>query len=299
MAKLLVVEDSESQARLIQALLQIGGHEVGLACNGREGLQQAVDGNPQLVLTDLQMPEMNGLELVEAMRHQCPSIPVVLMTAFGSDDIAVEALKRGAASYVPKRRLAQDLLRTVNGLLAVAQMRHPDQLMQYLQQAEAIFQLDNEVESVPALTNYIQNMVMEIHQCGDNTAMRLGVAIHEALVNAIYHGNLQVSSELREGSGDAFDKLVAERRQIEPYAQRRVTVVARVSRTETVIAVRDEGDGFDPAIVPDPSESANLEKLSGRGLFLIRTFLDEVRYNSRGNEITMVKRRELLTSSRN
>lgn len=299
MAKLLVVEDSDSQARLIQALLEIAGHEVQLAGDGVRGLQMAIDSAPQLVLTDLQMPEMNGLELVEAMRRQCPAVPVVLMTAFGSDDIAVEALKRGAASYVPKRRLPQDLVRTVNGLLALANMRHPDRLMQYLQQAEAVFQLDNSVESVPALTNYIQNMVMQIHQCGDNTAMRLGVAIHEALVNAIYHGNLQVSSELREGDGVAFDHLVEQRRRLEPYANRRVTVMARVSRTETMIAIRDEGDGFDPSIVPDPSEPANLEKLSGRGLFLIRTFLDEVRYNSRGNEITMVKRRELAASSPN
>src|ERR1043166_1117746 len=83
MARLLVVEDSPSQARLIQALLESANHEVRVATNGVEGLDTADSFLPQVVLTDLQMPEMNGLELVEAMRRKQPAIPVILMTAFG------------------------------------------------------------------------------------------------------------------------------------------------------------------------------------------------------------------------
>jgi len=55
--------------------------------------------------------------------------------------------------------------------------------------------------------------------------------------------------------------------------------------------LRDEGKGFDPATVPDPCDAKNLARLSGRGLMLIRTFMDEVRFSERGNELTMVKRR--------
>ena len=53
--------------------------------------------------------------------------------------------------------------------------------------------------------------------------------------------------------------------------------------------VRDDGNGFDPAILPDPTDPANLERVSGRGLLLIQTFMDSVRHNATGNEITMVK----------
>ena len=71
----------------------------------------------------------------------------------------------------------------------------------------------------------------------------------------------------------------------------RAFVRAELSRTEAAYVVRDEGPGFNPHGLPDPRDAANLEKASGRGLFLIRTFMDEVRYNASGNEITLIKRR--------
>ncbi len=293
MARLLVVEDSLTQAKWIQALLTKAGHEVRVAADGIQGLTATEEFSPQVMLTDLQMPEMDGLELVKVMRHRHPAIPVVLMTAFGSDDIAVEALKRGAASYVPKARLAQDLPRTLQELLTLINSRASDRALPFLQQCEANFLLDNDATTIPAVTGYIQNMLQQVQHSNENTLLRLGIAMHEAFANAIYHGNLQVSSETREGDGKLFDDLVAQRRQEAPYANRRIAVTARVSQTEAVIAVRDEGPGFDPALIPDPTTEANLEKLSGRGLLLIRTFLDEVRHNSRGNEITMLKRCEI------
>ena len=56
--------------------------------------------------------------------------------------------------------------------------------------------------------------------------------------------------------------------------------------------VRDEGNGFDPTILPDPTDPANLEKSSGRGILLMRTFMDEVVFNEVGNEVQMLKRRK-------
>ena len=64
------------------------------------------------------------------------------------------------------------------------------------------------------------------------------------------------------------------------------------TRTEATYVIRDEGRGFDPAALSDPTSPQNLDRLTGRGLFLIRTFMDEVRHNDVGNEITLVKRRD-------
>ena len=74
---------------------------------------------PDLIVTDLQMPRMDGLALVEAVRSDHPSVPVVLITAHGSEDIAAKA-RSGAASYVPKRHLAQDLAAVVTHIIAMA-----------------------------------------------------------------------------------------------------------------------------------------------------------------------------------
>src|SRR5687767_9244295 len=110
MKKILVVDDSPVDQTLVGRLLQkCEGLEPIYADNGREALAAIEREEPDLVLTDLQMPEMDGLALVKAIRKQHSSVPVILMTAFGSEDIAMEALHRGAANYVPKKNLAKDL----------------------------------------------------------------------------------------------------------------------------------------------------------------------------------------------
>src|ERR1700722_9974854 len=109
MAKILVVDDSLVDQRLAGRLLQEHSDNVYLdkpmavqvvyANNGKEALDVIPRDRPDLVLTDLQMPELNGLELVDALRDKFPALPVILMTAHGSEDIALQALRRGAASY--------------------------------------------------------------------------------------------------------------------------------------------------------------------------------------------------------
>jgi CheY-like chemotaxis protein len=109
MTLILVVDDSATDRRLAGDCSSGGGWVVEYAADGREALARIAVSPPDLILTDLQMPELNGLELVEAVQRDYPLIPVILMTAQGSERIAVDALERGAACYVPKRELAQDL----------------------------------------------------------------------------------------------------------------------------------------------------------------------------------------------
>ncbi len=79
------------------------------------------------------MPELDGLELVGAVRSRFPLVPVILMTAYGSEEIAVRALRRGAASYVPKSRLALELLDTVDSVLHMSRAdRFHDRLAECL-----------------------------------------------------------------------------------------------------------------------------------------------------------------------
>ena len=91
--------------------------------------------------------------------------------------------------------------------------------------------------------------------------------------------------------GKPYEREIAERQQQTPFRDRRVTVSAKANRQEVEFAIRDEGPGFDIGSVPDPTNPENLAKVSGRGLFLINAFMDEVCHNEHGNEITMIKRR--------
>jgi anti-sigma regulatory factor (Ser/Thr protein kinase) len=129
-----------------------------------------------------------------------------------------------------------------------------------------------------------------LHPRDRTERIRVGIALHETLVNAIQHGNLELSSDLRQEDEQVFRDLGEERRRQSPYRDRRVRVRATLSRSEAVYVVEDEGPGFDPATVPDPTDPANLERVGGRGLMLIRTFMDEVEHNEKGNRITLRKR---------
>lgn len=294
MANLLVVDDSALDRFVAGALLEEHpGWTVVYAEDGKEALSCLRRQLPDLVLTDLQMPEINGLELVETIHSDFSAVPVILMTAHGSEEIAVAALQKGAHSYVPKRNLARDLVETVENVLAVTQTsRNHQQIIDCLERSEFRFILANDPHAIQPLIGHLQDLMMQMKLTDKGGLIRIGTALHEALANALEHGNLELRSDLREKDDrKEYLRLIEERRCQHPYHQRRIYVHVRFSRDEVVYIIRDEGPGFDPSTLSDPTDPANLERVSGRGLFLIRTFMDDVHFNPTGNEITMIKRR--------
>jgi CheY-like chemotaxis protein len=289
----LVVDDSALDRRLAGSILEKSGQFKPIYANhGLEALAIMEQEVPGLVLTDMLMPEMDGLELVETVRNRFPLVPVILMTAHGSEDVAFKALQRGAASYVPKKSLAQDLLETLEQVLAAAQVgRHQQRLQESLTRLESTYVLRNDRPLLPALVSQLQDDMARMQICDHAGRIRVGIALEEALVNAMYHGNLEVSSDLRQENEASYQGLARQRLQDMPYSERRIHVTARLTRTEGVFVIRDEGPGFNPKSLPDPTDPDNLGKTTGRGLLLIQTFMDEVNFNPQGNQITMIKRR--------
>jgi CheY-like chemotaxis protein len=294
-SQILIVDDSPVDRRMA-AMLLTRGLNVGVenAAHGIEALDMISRHQPDLVLTDLNMPEMDGLALVEAIRSQFPLVPTILMTAQGSEEIAMQALRRGAASYVAKRRLSADLVETVRDVLAVSQQDTQERrLHECWGHTEFEFHLGSDVTLVPVLVAHLQRYLRSLRHCDETELVRVGVALNEALQNAVYHGNLELDSELRLRNGDEYFREAESRRRLEPFCRRRVRLVARESRDEARYIVQDEGRGFDVAraLKDDPTDPSNLTRPFGRGLFLIHNFMSDVRFNSAGNEITMIHRR--------
>lgn len=286
--KVLVVDDSPVDRRLAGRLIEKHGLEVCYANDGEEAL--GVIGSADIVVTDLLMPRMTGLELVETARKRFPAVPVILMTAHGSEDTAAAALRRGAASYVPKRALARELVTTITEVLALSRPERDEQrVYDGLVELEARFSIDNHPASLAPLVRHLETLLVRMGIGDETDCIQVAVALREALTNAIEHGNLELSSTLKDNG--AYDAQAEERRARDPWRQRRVEVRVRMTREAVEYVVTDEGRGFDRALLPDPTDPANLERSHGRGLMLIGTFMDEVRHNDRGNVITMVKRR--------
>ena len=291
MARILVVDDSEVDRLIAEKILGSDeGFEVSSDADGVAAMASIAENLPDLVLTDLMMPEMNGLQVVAAVRAKFPGLPVILMTSQGSEEIAVRALKVGAMSYVPKRRLAKSLCGTVREVLDLAVKRRAEEtVLASLDRSELTFRIDNRQELVRPLVNHLQDIMALMSLCDEAERMQVGVALTEALNNALEHGNLEVKSVIREDDLDAYFELIRERRHQAPFCDRRIHIEAYLDRESARFVIRDEGPGFDPASLPDPRDPANLDRPSGRGVLLIRLFMDEVLYNEQGNEITMVK----------
>jgi anti-sigma regulatory factor (Ser/Thr protein kinase) len=155
---------------------------------------------------------------------------------------------------------------------------------------ECTFELENDLTLIPPLISYFQRTVKGTELLDDTDCLRVGVALEEALMNAVYHGNLEVKSQLREQNHRAYYDLAKQRMQEQPYSDRRIVVTAIITRMDATYIIRDAGPGFDPDELPDPTDPANLDRPFGRGLLLMHTFMDEVKYNDKGNEVTLVKR---------
>ena len=153
------------------------------------------------------------------------------------------------------------------------------------------FALENDPSIVPALVAYLQQDLVHMGQCDENEAMRAGRRAERGVAQRPIPR--QPRDQLRacvKEDDSAYYKLAEERRQLPPFRDRRIHVDAECRHHESVFSVRDEGRGFDPSTLPDPASPSSMAMASGRGLLLIRTFMDEVTFSQGGTQITMVKR---------
>ena len=295
MTRILVAEDSPTQAFQIQTKLSDEGYDVRLAKDGKDAFEQIPDFWPHLLLTDMEMPVMDGLDLVTEATEKYPAIPIILITAKGSDETAVEALERGAAAYLPKSLLDEKLFQTIDEVLDVLESADTySDLLQTMQYNEFRFCLENKPDLIRPLVDLVQQMVAGVGLCDDAESVRVGVAVDHAVRNAMLHGNLELSKEDLETGDDLYVQgeptMIEERAASDEFRDRRVHVTVKVEPTHATCVVRDDGPGFDVSILPNEDAKDILDPEHGRGYVLIKSMMDEVSYNDEGNELTLVKR---------
>jgi two-component system chemotaxis response regulator CheY len=121
MARILVIEDSAYQRTKISKVLESVGHLVIQASDGREGLLTAASSNPDLVLLDLLMPEMGGLEVLQELHDKHLALPVIVLTADIQETTRRQCLDLGADGFINKPLKSQELLDVVAQAIASKQ----------------------------------------------------------------------------------------------------------------------------------------------------------------------------------
>jgi CheY-like chemotaxis protein len=292
MPNVLVVDDSPVDRMMAGRFLEEEPDVViSFAGDGHEALDLIRERLPDAVVTDLQMPECDGLELVDALKRDYPRLPVILMTAQGSEEIAAEALRRGAASYVPKRALAAQLRETVARILsAVAADGQQSRLMHSLADSYSRFEIQMDPELIETLTSHLQEMLRCLPLGDESERMRVGIAIKHAMLNGLYHGNVEVPFDVDDLQSPKLAPLLEQRMSASPYAERKLIVEANISPRDACFQIRHEGPGYPAEVTSEAAADPCSSRHFTRGLVLLRSLMDEVRFGEEGRLVYLLKK---------
>ncbi|MBS1793510.1 MAG: ATP-binding protein [Acidobacteria bacterium] len=257
MKKILIVDDHDDLASLLKHEFSRHGHIVRTIESRAEAVGLIDAEEFDLVISDLDNEQLP----LEKKADEPECIPV----AVRSPHTRIKAFKLCFSNY-EKDEIDEDELKYFVRTTLDCKARCVDR-REYVQAIQE--KIEFEVPSVIGLMNnileYLMKRVEKVGVVNPETS-NLFVALDEAFVNAVKHGNKYDPTKL-------------------------VRITADVSPEEARFTIEDEGDGFDVAEIPDPLDPQNLFKTSGRGVLFIYNIMDEVKYNERGNRLTMVKKR--------
>lgn len=296
MSSILLVEDSPTQAMQMKMLLESAAHQVTCCDDGTRAIEHLRDSACELVVTDLELPLMNGLELIKQMQCDFPQIPAVLVTGQGSERLAAEALRAGATAYVPKSMVDDMLLGTVEDVLGVLRTdRSYAELIDCAVENRLVFELPNKMHLLTTAIDLTMQLASGMQLLSGVDRYRVWTALQHAASNAIYRGNLELTrdqwqqSSSDEDTAEESAAIVTQRLEAAPYKNRKIHYDARLMRDLIRIVIRDEGHGFNTSTMASQNDPKAMSENSGRGLVLMRNFMDKVTFNATGNEVTLIK----------
>jgi signal transduction histidine kinase/CheY-like chemotaxis protein len=209
----LIIDDNpETHRMLVDLVLEPNGYRHLAANDGAEGLRLALQERPNLIILDMQMPDMSGLDVLKAMRQQDLSIPTIVATVLESVDVAVQAFRAGACDYIIKPFDPQDMLEAIQRALVISRSRVvQDQLTQQLveaneklqrqlQELNAIYTIGRSVTSLLDLDQVLNRVVeaaVYLAKAGEGLLLLLDRDSNELYLRAAKDVGEEVARNLR------------------------------------------------------------------------------------------------------
>lgn len=251
-----------------------------LANNSFDAVVCAVD--------DLQGPARRCLDAIESGKR----LPTVIVTA--SRELPLRSFDIGTR-IVSIDDGANEIAKAIRQQLRRVNQRTPPTIDDT--EMEFSFRFKADPKRIGKARAVAGGFIQRCLQIDERELTRLELVLEEALTNAVYHGSLDISSEIKTEHPEEFKRLLAERLNTPPYADRQVKVLLSIDHTGLSIVVSDEGNGFDVAHTAAAEDHDAVHRASGRGLLLMRAFADSVVFNETGNSVTLTKRRALAPST--
>jgi len=257
--KILIIDDHDDLATALEEVFSHVGHHVEVLKRRDDALaMQNIDGF-DLVITDLDVVGQASEPIPNGNGYEClPDMPAATVEEH------VKAFKLCAANF-RRDEFDENELKDLVATVLDYKIRFVDKKDVVADMHENIeFELPSAISLMHIVLEYLMKRVEKLGVIKPEQS-NLFVALDEAFVNAVKHGNKYDSQKL-------------------------VRITAEVSKQEARFTIEDEGEGFDVKNIPDPLDPENLFKTSGRGVLFIYNIMDEVKYNDRGNRLTMVKK---------
>lgn len=289
-----MVEDSPIERTLLSALARKSGHEVVEARDAGSALAAAEAHPPDVILLDIHLPDMDGLTLLSQLRTEHPYVPVVVISASADPEQVEAALDLGAVNFMFKPFKAREVHFILNRLSrAFAEEEGLQDALDMIEERRTHLAAPGDPGAIPHVVTYLGHEIRHHYPRYRLPIPDIKLALYEAMANAVEHGNLEIDFH---GKGEAMidpgglAELVKQRLQDPRLAARKVHVDVVYRANEVEYRVRDEGPGFDPTTFDKLGALADTDALHGRGLALIRFYMDEVEWSEDGTEIRMTRR---------
>ncbi len=287
--RVLIVDDEEILRNILSRFLKQANFEPIEAKDGKEAIELFKISNPALIISDIMMPKMDGLTLLNEIKKLDNNAMVILMTGYGNEDILLEALRGGALNFFKKPFNFHELIKFVEHALKHKKEPQFDALYsEHLVEEIKSFSFPTEETNILPIVNQITLHLKKI--VPESEILNIKIGIEEILTNAIEHGNLGITFDekqkaIEEGKWGEF---IESRLNINNNRKKLIKINSKLTQEKFEIVVTDEGEGFDWQSLPEVTAD-NLLRYNGRGIFLTKIYFDEVIFNEKGNEVTLVK----------
>ncbi|MBN2519451.1 MAG: response regulator [Bacteroidales bacterium] len=288
--KILIVEDDLLFRTYVKNIIKSLGYDCIEAENGKKGLEQFMAEKPHLIISDIQMPGMSGIEMLQKIREMKSEVIFVVMTFFDSEEWAIKALNAGANNYLKKPINKDKLVHLLKKYYTIAQSRTASRdINNMIVNKEFVLKFKSSIEVVPVIVEYLIKESGIANYMMNTAGIELG--LNEIITNSVEHGNLGItydekSNALNKGT---YEKLYIERLTNNILSEKSVTIKFKTDEKHFEWEITDEGEGFEWKKVPDPIVEDNKEGFHGRGIFLSRFQFDEMEYLGKGNIVKLRK----------
>lgn len=284
--KILVVEDDDHSRKYLYNLLKIKHYNCEVAKDGLEGLDKFETFEPDIVLSDIRMPVMDGLELLEAIRNKRSDTIFIITTAFGTEEYAIRALELGANNYIKKPILSKDLLFLLEKYKGIIYSRTKSkEIPGMIRNRQCTIEFQSDINMIPRIVDQLLNETASVFDDVERTNIEIGLV--ELLTNAVEHGNLKITGSEKNKAleNGTLDDLYAQRLNDETLFNRQVSIDFQLASNYCEWLIKDEGDGFDWKTINNPTEEENIMELNGRGIFISKFQFDELEFFDKGNVV--------------